>query len=101
MEGSKDFCMKNIGEILICLTIPLQISLMPGIILSDGPFCYYGSLPSPFPELYNIPSVEVTLCSWEISAFFESYSVLPVTIITLPVMLAVFLIHYVKNRRRV
>ena len=90
--------MKNIGEVLICLTIPLQISLMPGIILSDGPFCYYGRLPSPFPEVYNMRSVEV-LCSWEIGAFFVSLWVLPVTIITLPVMLAVFLIHYVKNRR--
>ena len=92
--------MKKIAIILICLSIPLQISMIiPGIAFNDGPFCYYGGLP--FQEGYITPSIGVTLCSWEISAFFESYSVLPVTIITLPVMLVVFLIHYVKNRKRI
>ena len=99
--------MKNIGEVLICLTIPLQISLMPGIILSDGPFCYWDS------EYYtekerNAPLTggigvgpDTIECSWEIGAFFVSLWVLPVTIMTMPIVLNVFLIHFVKNYRKV
>ena len=99
--------MKNIGEVLICLTIPLQISLMLGIIIWGGPFCHWDS------EYYseeerNAPSTggisvgpDMFECSWEIGAFFVSIWVLPVTIMTMPIVLNAFLIHFVKNYRRV
>ena len=93
--------MKKIVIILICLTIPLQISMiLPGIALDDGPFCYWGTPPE-YLGGQMVPSIEGVVCSWEIGAFFESFLVLPVTMITLPVMLTVFLIHYVKNRKRI
>ena len=88
--------MKKIVVILICLTIPIQILVISGIVLKGAPFCYWG--------IHQLQEDSVYIqqnslqCYWEIYAS-ESYLLLPVIIVTLPVMLAVFLIHYVKNRR--
>ena len=90
--------MKKIVKILICLTIPIQILVISGIVVQGAPFCYWG--------IHQLQEDESYIqrngfhCYWEIYDS-ESYLLLPVIIVTLPVMLAVFLIHYVKNRRRV
>ena len=89
---------KKIVKILICLTIPIQILMIFGIVVEGAPFCYWG--------IHQLQEDSVYIqqnslqCYWEIYPS-ESYLLLPVIIVTLPVMLAVFLIHYVKNRRRV
>ncbi len=92
--------MKKIVIILICLTIPIQISMIMGIAVHTAPFCYYYHDP---PNERGEASVQPLYfqCSWEIDAFFKSYNVLPVTIITMPIVLNVFLIHFVKNYKRV
>ncbi len=90
--------MKKIVVILICLTIPIQILVISGIVLKGAPFCYMGA--PPLQEGMATTQQYSLQCYWEIYAS-ESYLLLPVIIVTLPVMLTVFLIHYVKNRRRV
>ena len=40
-------------------------------------------------------------CTWEIGVLFKLYFILPLTIITQPIVLIAFLIYYVINRRRI
>ena len=91
--------MKKIVKILICLTIPIQILMIFGIVVDGAPFCYLGH-PHSLEEGIVTPNLERLQCYWEIYTS-ESYLLLPVIIVTLPVMLTVFLIHYVKNRKRI
>ncbi len=87
---------KKIVKILICLTIPIQILMIFGMVVEGAPFCYWGIHQLQEDESYI--QQNSLQCYWEIYPS-ESYLLLPVIIVTLPVMLAVFLIHYVKNRR--
>ena len=48
---------------------PIQILMILGIVLKDGPFCYWGSPPSPEDEM--VPGIETTRCSWEIGTFLN------------------------------
>lgn len=94
--------MKNITKTLILLSIPDQILIIYALIVHGGPICYllpFFEPPSDPELLYGGPASMVFQCRWGNPAALEPllfYSL----IITLPMMLVVFLIYCVKNRRR-
>ena len=98
---------KKIVIILICLTIPIQIAMTFGLVGTGSPFCYERGdyMSEEDRNSYNpnhavFSDIEIK-CTWEIGALFKLYLILPLTIITLPIVLIVFSIYYAINRRRI
>ena len=98
---------KKIVVILICLTIPIQITVTFGLVVAGSPFCYErGQYMSEedrnsYNPNHSVLSNLVIKCTWEIGALFKLYYILPLTIVTMPIVLIVFSIYYVIKRRRV
>ena len=99
--------MRNIVIILICLSLPIQITVTLGLVVAGAPFCYESGQymseedrKSDNPN-HSVLSNLVIKCTWEIGALFKLYFILDVTIVTLSIVLIVFLIHFVKNYKRV
>ena len=88
--------MKKITKILILLTIPNQFYIVYGLVIQGAPFCY-GGYP-PFDGAYSVPSIRVYQCYWGLDTFFRSDLVYSL-IVTVPIMLVAFFIHYIKNRK--
>ena len=98
---------KKIAIIIICLSLPVQIAITIGMVAEGAPFCYRGGQytteedRNSFNPLYAENSFGTIDCTWEIGALFKLYYILPLTIVTLPIVLIVFSIYYAINRRRV
>ena len=99
--------MRKIVIILICLTIPIQITVTSGLVGTGSPFCYEAGqyMSEEDRNSYNpnhavLSDIEIK-CTWEIGALFKLYYILPLTIVTMPIVLIVFSIYYVIKRRRV
>ncbi len=93
--------MKKITKILILLTIPSISCIMYGLITQKAPFCYPGGTPQAWLGGDVVVSIYFyAACFWGIDAFLQSYLAYTL-IITLPIMLGVFLIYYVKNSKKI
>ena len=88
--------MKKITKILILLSIPNQLFIILALFIHGGPFCYFRPLFVPPVDLrlvYGGPAPGYFQCQFGLDYYslepFLAYSL----IITLPMMLAAFIIH--------